>query len=71
MQHIPVRSSNISSIAYDENQHILEIKFRSGAIYQYLGVPPERYKGLLAAYSKGGYVADFIKPYYRYRRVFS
>ncbi|AOF53691.1 KTSC domain-containing protein [Rodentibacter caecimuris] len=69
MHHIPVHSSNVLSIAYDENFQILEVKFRSGGTYQYLNVPLSRYTGLMSAGSKGGYIADYIKPYYRYRRV--
>ncbi|WP_255313093.1 KTSC domain-containing protein [Pasteurella canis] len=48
---------------------ILEVKFRSGGTYQYLNVPLSRYTGLMSAWSKGSYIADYIKPYYRYRRV--
>ncbi|HII3686446.1 KTSC domain-containing protein [Pasteurella multocida] len=69
MHHIPVRSSNVLSVAYDENLQILEVKFRSGGTYQYLNVPLSRYTGLMSAWSKGSYIADYIKPYYRYRRV--
>lgn len=69
MQHIPVRSSNVLSIGYDLSTNTLEICYRSGGTYQYLNVPSSVYNNLMNAYSKGGYLADFIKPFYRYRKV--
>ena len=46
MDRQSVRSSNISSIGYDENNRILEIEFRHGGIYQYLNVPLNHHNAL-------------------------
>ena len=39
LNRIPVASSNIASVGYDREAHILEIEFHHGAIYQYFDVP--------------------------------
>ena len=56
-----VTSSVIASVGYDEANRILEVEFRSGSIYQYLSVPPDRYVGLMAAESHGEYFNEHIK----------
>ena len=57
-----VNSSDIHSVGYDNNT--LEIEFIRGGIYQYHGVPYERYQGLISAPSCGSYFHKFIKPYF-------
>ncbi len=57
-----VNSSDIRSVGYENNT--LEIEFNRGAIYQYHGVPFDRYSGLLNAGSCGSYFHNFIKPFY-------
>ena len=69
MTRIPVISSNISSIGYDEDTSTLEIEFHSGAIYQYFDVPPNVYQGIIEASSIGQYFAQYIKGYYRYVKI--
>lgn len=69
MERIPVDSSNISSIGFDEESNTLEVEFRSGAIYQYFDVPLAVFEGLSDADSKGQYFAQHIKGYYRYVNI--
>lgn len=69
MERIPVDSSNISSIGYDEDSSTLEIEFHSGAVYQYFDVPLNVYQGIMEAASKGQYLAQHIKGYYRFVKV--
>lgn len=69
MNRVPVDSSNIASIGYDENSSTLEIEFHSGAVYQYFDVNVNIYKGIMEAGSKGQYFAQFIKGYFRFVRV--
>ena len=57
-----VNSSDIRSVGYENNT--LEIEFNRGGIYQYYGVPQERYYGLISANSCGSYFHSFIKPFY-------
>lgn len=62
-----VISSDINSVGYENNT--LEIEFNSGGIYQYHGVPENKYNGLLSAGSCGRYFHTFIKPYYKGIRI--
>jgi len=65
MDRIPVKSSNIRSVGYDEDSSVLEIEFNSGMVYQYLNVPENEYEGLMNAASKGRYLNRNIKGRYQ------
>ncbi len=69
MHRLPVTSSNISEIGYDEERRILEVLFHSGSVYQYFDVPPQVYQELINAGSVGQYLNANIKGNYRYARV--
>ncbi len=69
MNRIPVESSNIMSIGYDQVTQTLEVEFHKGRIYQYFDVPQAVYEEFICAGSKGAYLATQIKGYYRYARV--
>lgn len=62
MQRNFVGSSDIRSIGYENNT--LEIEFNHGGIYQYHGVPYDRYCNLINSSSSGNYFRNFIKPFY-------
>jgi len=61
IQRSPVRSSALRSVGYDEQQQTLEIEFTSGAVYRYFDVPPEVYRGLMAAESHGRYFHQHVR----------
>ena len=65
---IPVDSSNLSSVGYDDYNHNLYIQFRQGE-YVYYNVPRNVFQELMAAPSKGKYHAAHIKYSYRYDRI--
>lgn len=65
----PVTSSNVASIGYSRHLHALEIEFTRGAIYRFLEVPPKVHRDLLAAESKGHFIAEKIRGKYRFVRV--
>ncbi len=69
MRRVPVTSSNITEIGYDEASSTLEILFRNGRLYQYFDVPPQAHRELMAASSHGQYLNTHIKGQYRYARV--
>lgn len=69
MKRIPVSSSDLQSVGYDSTSRILEIKFHSGGIYQYSGVPDSVHRGLMGASSHGKYFHANIKDVYPYRKV--
>lgn len=68
-EHTPVRSSNISSIAYDPERQVLEVAFTSGSRYQYAGVPATTVEQLRGAASPGGFFASQIRSAYTGVRV--
>lgn len=55
-------------IDYDELGHVLRVRFGSGHGYEYLDVPRDRARGLLAAASKGSYYNNWIRGQYAFRR---
>ncbi|RMH34563.1 MAG: KTSC domain-containing protein [Nitrospirae bacterium] len=69
MNRMPVSSSNIASIGYDERNLTLEIEFHDGSIYQYFDVPETVYQEFMGADSKGRYLHQHIKNNYRYTRL--
>lgn len=69
MTRKPVKSSNLASVGYDENSHILEIEFHNGGIYQYYAVPIRIHNELMNAESHGKYFAANIRTVYEYRKV--
>lgn len=69
MDRIPVSSSNIASIGYDENQMVLEVEFLDGRIYHYEGVPKYIFDDFLNAGSKGRFFHSNIRYTYPYSRV--
>lgn len=59
---IPVESSQIKSVGYNEATHNLDIEFKSGGIYRYANVPREVHQALVTAPSIGSYFYKHIKP---------
>jgi hypothetical protein len=61
LPRIPLESSTPASVLYLPTHRQLELEFRSGEIYRYLNVPPQAYRELLAATSKGIYFNSNIR----------
>lgn len=61
---IPVDSSVIAAVGYDDGARRLRLEYRSGRTYDYLDVPPEVYEELMSGGSMGEYVNGVIKPNY-------
>ncbi len=61
MDRIPVSSSNISSVGYDQDSQTLEVEFLGGGVYQYFQVPSSVYEEFMSASSKGRYHHQNIK----------
>ncbi|OJV34326.1 MAG: KTSC domain-containing protein [Bacteroidales bacterium 36-12] len=68
MKRIPVVSSNIASVGYDENEHILEIEFHHRAVYQYFDVPEKIYEELMSSPSLGAYFMNEVKNKFKHKR---
>lgn len=66
---IKVISSNLNKVAYDSNNSVLYVWFKSGWIYMYRGVSLKIYNDLLNAPSKGKFLDSYIKGVYPYHRL--
>ena len=69
MKRQSVESSNLKSIGYDEFLLVLEIEFKSGAVYRYYGVPSEVHDELINAESVGKYFNANVKSKYNFLKV--
>ncbi len=61
---VGLNSSLLAAARYDRQHKWLDLKFRKGPTYRYLGVPADVYAGLLAAPSKGSFFAWQIRDRY-------
>ena len=64
MRRRSVSSSSVASVGYDAKTQTLEIEFQSGSVYDYGEVPPEVFKGLMEAPSKGRFFSNEIRGQY-------
>jgi len=69
IEMIPVASSNVESIGYDENYQLLRIRFLNGTTYDYKNVPITEFERLKVAHSIGSYLHRNIKFNYPYEKV--
>lgn len=67
MNMIPVSSSNLSSVGYENG--VLYIAFHSGGLYSYTGVPFTVYQDLMNAPSHGKYFREHIRNNYPYSKL--
>ena len=61
-----VESATLATVAYDDARELLQLEFRSRAIYQYFGVPAAVHAALLCAPSKGSYFNRVIRGRFPY-----
>jgi hypothetical protein len=54
MPRIDLNSTSLHAVTYQDPCAVLELEFRSGAIYHYFGIPAQTFEELLRAQSKGG-----------------
>lgn len=59
----------MTSIGYDSDTNVLEIEFRSGAVYRYFAVPRSVFEELMASPSKGSFLVDRIKDVFTFERI--
>jgi hypothetical protein len=69
MNRVVVASTTLASVSYFPDRRLLELEFRSGAVYQYFDVSLHDYHELLAADSKGTYFNRHIRNCFPYRQV--
>ncbi|HON01571.1 MAG TPA: KTSC domain-containing protein [Paludibacteraceae bacterium] len=66
---VPVSSSNIESIGYDEQNEQVYVKFLNGSLYVYKDVPLHEFENLRDAPSLGSYLHRNYKNVYPYERI--
>lgn len=64
-----VNSSNIDAAGFDPIQNKMVVKFKSGAYYEYLGVPELVYQHFKAAQSKGTFFSQNIRNNYNCSQI--
>ena len=66
---VPVVSSNIKEIGYEDKFEVLKVTFNTGKTYDYHGVPSLTFKAFKEAESKGKFFHKNIRPKYAGKRV--
>ncbi len=61
MEMIPVDSSNVAAIGYNEECELMRIQFKDGSRYDYPGVSKELHAACMASASKGRFVTDNLR----------
>lgn len=69
MNHVTVASSNVATIGYDKPTRKMQVKFKSGATYEYENVPPEVHAKFLNAPSPGAHFAKHVRPSFTGKKV--
>jgi hypothetical protein len=69
MARVELQSTTLNAATYQDQGAVLELEFRSGAIYRYGGVPAPVYQGLLSADSKGRYFNQHIRNRFPYIEI--
>jgi hypothetical protein len=58
--------ATVAALSYDEASGILQLEFRSRAVYRYFGVPVAVHESLLRALSRGKYFNRVIRGHFPY-----
>jgi len=69
MEMIPVASSNLEAIGYEESTETLRIQFTNGSIYEYRNVPVVVFNDFKQAGSLGAYLNRNIRNAYPYEKI--
>ena len=69
MERQSVDSSNIASIGYDAATQTLEVEFKNGGLYEYVGVPGNVYTDLMNASSHGSFLYHNIRNVYEFHKL--
>ena len=69
MLRVDLKSTSLNAATYQDQSAFLDLEFRSGAIYRYVGVPAQTYQELLLAQSKGRYFNQHIRNRFCYAKI--
>lgn len=68
---VPVASTNLDSVGYDDKLRRLRVMFRNGRTYEYAGVSPEEHAALMESDSKGAAFYHLIRRKYEGKLITS
>ena len=60
-------SSNVAAYRYNKGERLMEVRFHSGRVYQFVDVPENVAEGIATADSPGKYFNASIKNSYSHR----
>ena len=66
---VPVSSSNVAEVGYNEATNTLGVRFLNGSEYEYRDVGEDVFTSLASAPSVGKFLHAYIKGAYAYERV--
>lgn len=66
---IPVESSNVKSVGYDEDNKNIYVELINGKCYTYVNVPKKIFEDLLIAPSIGSYINRYLKDSYTLKSI--
>lgn len=69
MEMQEVKSSTITHVGYDADTAVLTVRFRSGGVYAYSGVPEQAHKDLMASESVGKHFQANVRDKYPTAKV--
>lgn len=69
MQRVQLDSSLLASALYRPAAQLLDVEFRQGVHYRYFRVPPECFRQLLEAESKGRFFNRNIRNHFAYQQL--
>lgn len=69
MNHLPVTSSLIKSVGYNEEERRMQVSFHNGSTYEYANVPLHAYGDFIASASVGKHFNDNISGRYDHKRL--
>lgn len=69
MAWIPLESSVIAAVRYDANARRLDVRFTSGELYRYSGVPASVMRAFMAAPSAGEFFNAEIRGAYPFEHL--
>ncbi len=70
MPRVDLNSTLLHAVTYQDQCAVLELEFRSWAVYRYFGIPQQTFEELLRAESKGGYFNSRIRNRFAYAKVY-
>ncbi|MEO6145908.1 MAG: KTSC domain-containing protein [Sulfuriferula sp.] len=65
----PCTSSQIKALGHCAATNTLRVEFKSGGVYDYQGVPAEKFTALTAAESAGKHLQQHIKPHHAFTKL--